>query len=119
MRAYRREQQKPWVCGYWNGSPLDIGLSGTLYAPPHGEVTHFHPYHEYYIGLEGRARVRIEGQDVTLEANTVVMVAPGERHRIVWVDPEIGARWIIVKERSEPDSKILAPDEDERDGAGA
>ena len=112
MRTYRREQQA-WICGHWNGSPLDIGVNDLMYATPPGEVTHYHHCHEYYVGLEGRARLRIEGREVTLEVNVVVMVQPRERHRIVWVDPDAGARWVIIEERSEPDSKILAPDDDE------
>ena len=51
------------------------------------------------MGLE------VEDQRVPLRGGTVVMVEPGERHRVVFVDPEVGARWVIIKERSEPNSK--------------
>ncbi len=51
------------------------------------------------MGLE------VEEQRVPLRGGTVVMVEPGERHRVVFVDPEVGARWVIIKERSEPNSK--------------
>jgi hypothetical protein len=38
------------------------------------------------------------------------MVEPGEKHRVVSVDPEVGVRWVIIKERSAPDSKHVVPE---------
>ncbi len=35
------------------------------------------------------------------------MVEPGERHRVVSVG-EAGARWVVIKERSEPDTKYVS-----------
>lgn len=94
------------LCGHWNGSPLEIGLApAPLKKVPASEALHYHDYHEYYVVLEGSAELEVEGQTVLLRAGMVVMVEPGERHRIVAIDPEQGARWLIIKERSEPDSK--------------
>jgi mannose-6-phosphate isomerase-like protein (cupin superfamily) len=76
-----------------------------LKKAPDGEVMHYHDYHEYYVVLEGSAELEVEGERVPLRGGTVVMVEPGESHRIVFVDPQVGARWVIIKERSEPDSK--------------
>lgn len=36
MRLYRREQQA-WVCGHWNGSPLDAGINDRMFAVLTGE----------------------------------------------------------------------------------
>jgi mannose-6-phosphate isomerase-like protein (cupin superfamily) len=72
-----------------------------------GEVRHYHAYREYYIVLEGAAELEIEGTQVPLQAGMVVMVEPGERHMLVSVG-EAGARWIVIKERSEPDSKFVS-----------
>jgi hypothetical protein len=47
---------------------------------------------------------------VPLEAETIVMVAPGERHRVTWVDPEQGIRWVVIKEQSAPGGKIVVPE---------
>jgi hypothetical protein len=41
-----------------------------------------------------------------LQAGATVMVEPGERHRVVSVGP-MGIRWVIIKERLEPDSKHI------------
>jgi mannose-6-phosphate isomerase-like protein (cupin superfamily) len=96
-------------CGHWNGSPVEIGLlPGPLRDVPAGETLHYHDYHEYYVVLEGSAELEVEGERVPLRGGTVVMVEPGERHRIVFVDPQAGARWVIIKERSEPNSKHVA-----------
>lgn len=98
MRVYDKEGSHLF-CGHWNGSPVEIG-EGFLRAVPESEVRHKHLYHEYYVVLE------VEGQQVPLRAGSVVMVGPGEWHEVVSVS-EQGARWVIIKERSEPGSKIL------------
>ncbi|MBI1801427.1 MAG: cupin domain-containing protein [Chloroflexi bacterium] len=100
-------------CGHWNGSPLEIGLTGLMRGVPRREAYHYHDYHEYYVILRGRGRLKVEGRAVPLEPNTVVMIQPGERHRVVWVDPDEGIQWLILKERSAPDSKVVVR-EDER-----
>lgn len=42
---------------------------------------HYHVKREsVYIGVEGRAKVTIEGVDYSLEPNTVVFISPGEKH---------------------------------------
>jgi mannose-6-phosphate isomerase-like protein (cupin superfamily) len=85
---------------------VEIGfLPEPLKKVPDSEIMHYHDYHEYYVVLEGKAELEVEEQRVPLRGGTVVMVEPGERHRVVFVDPEVGARWVIIKERSEPNSK--------------
>jgi len=91
-------------CGHWNGSPVEIGLTGLLLEVPLTERLHYHEYHEYYVILEGGGSLEVEGSVVALKAGTTVMVEPGERHQVVAIAPT-GIRWVIIKERSEPDSK--------------
>lgn len=112
MRIYQ-ESESPWRCGHWNGSPIEIGLtSGVITRIRAGEAYHYHDFHEYYVVLHGRATLCIEGNDVPLTAGIVVMVQPGERHRLTWIDPDAGAQWIVIKERSAPGSKIIVPEPD-------
>jgi mannose-6-phosphate isomerase-like protein (cupin superfamily) len=99
------------LCGHWNGSPVEIGLGDRIRHVPRGEVRHYHAYHEYYLVLEGRGSLEVEGETVPLEPNSLVMVEPGERHRVVWVDPEQGLRWVIVKQVSAADSKTVVPED--------
>lgn len=110
MRTYFQNDSF-YYCGHWNGSPVEIGLMPEpLRTIPPGEVMHYHDYHEYYVVLEGKAELVVEGKKVPLNAGTVVMVEPGERHRVVFVDPDVGARWVIVKEQSAPDGKHILPE---------
>lgn len=76
-------------------------------AVPRNEAYHYHDYHEYYVVLRGKAKLDVEGNEVPLEVDTVVMIQPGERHRVTWVDPEEGIQWVIVKEQSAPDSRVV------------
>ena len=85
---------------------MEIGLTELLVEVPATEQRHYHHYHEYYVVLEGSGALEVEGSIVALTAGHTVMVEPGERHRVVEVGPD-GIRWVIIKERSEPDSKHL------------
>jgi quercetin dioxygenase-like cupin family protein len=109
MRIYHKSEESGsdpvWVCGHWNGSPIEIDM-GLRYEIGSSEVRHYHPYREYYIVLEGAAELEVEGTPLSLLAGMVVMVEPGERHRVVSVG-EAGARWVVIKERSEPDTKYM------------
>src|SRR3712207_1405160 len=95
-----------WICGHWNGSPLEIGM-GLRSAVGAGEVRHHHPYREYYVVLEGTAALEVEGKPVPLRAGMVVMIEPGDRHQVTSVGAT-GARWVVIKERSAPDTKYVA-----------
>lgn len=104
MRIYS-DRTSHLFCGHWNGSPVEIG-EAYLTDVPSSEVRHKHPYHEFYVVLEGGAELEVEGKRVPLKAGSVVMVEPNEWHEVIAVSPQ-GARWVIIKERSEPDSKIV------------
>lgn len=109
MKVFRRKGSHRF-CGFWNGSPLEVGLTKLLTRVPEGEVPHHHDYHEYYLVLRGRGELLIGSRPVPLEAQTLVMVEPGERHKVSWVDPDLGIQWVIIKERSEPDSRVIPED---------
>ena len=104
MRIYNNRNTHLF-CGHWNGSPVEIG-EAFLTEVSQTEVRHKHPYHEYYVVLEGEAELELEGQRVPLKAGSVVMVEPGEWHEVVAISAQV-ARWVIIKERSEPNSKII------------
>ena len=110
MRIYWKSEDSgegpAWICGHWNGSPLAIGTGLRSEVGPN-EVRHSHPYREYYVVLEGAAELDVEGQVVQLHAGMVVMVEPGERHMVVAVG-EAGARWVVIQERSEPNTKYVS-----------
>lgn len=103
MRVYERSGSH-LLCGHWNGSPVEIGLTSRLTQIPDSEVPHHHDYHEYYVVLEGSGELDVEGSAVPLVAGSVVMVEPGERHQLTSIGAQ-GVRWVIIKERSTPNSK--------------
>jgi mannose-6-phosphate isomerase-like protein (cupin superfamily) len=106
MRIYRRSGRYSY-CGFWNGSPIEVSVPEREYSLPEEQKPHHHPYHEYYINLDGYGELEVEGEIIPLTPGMVVMVEPGEKHRVVSVCPERGGRWVVVKERSEPDSKFV------------
>ena len=97
--------------GHWNGSPLEIGLTDLITEVPTGEVYHSHDFCEYYLVLEGRGALLVEDTRVPLEAGSLIMVEPGEKHQVSEIDADDGIRWVIIKESSKPKSKILDSDE--------
>lgn len=109
MKIYNKSEDSgdapAWVCGHWNGSPLEIGM-GFRSEVGAGEVRHYHPYREYFVVLDGAAELEVEGALVPLRAGRVVMIEPGERHRVASVGVH-GARWVVIKERSAPDTKYV------------
>ena len=110
MRMYYKSEESgdgpAWICGYWNGSPLEIGM-GLRSEVGAGEVYHHHPYREYFVVLEGSAELEVEGTLVPLRAGMIVMIEPGERHWVTSVS-ETGARWVVIKERSESGTKYVS-----------
>jgi mannose-6-phosphate isomerase-like protein (cupin superfamily) len=108
MKTYRKLNSH-LLCGHWNGSPVEIGVTELLTKVPESERLHYHDYHEYYVVLEGDGSLEVEGSMVPLSAGSAIMVEPGERHRVVSIGSS-GIRWVIIKERSEPDSKYVIRD---------
>lgn len=60
--------------------------------------------------LEGTAELEVEGAAVPMHPGVVVMIEPGECHRVTSVGAD-GARWVVIKERSATDTKNLCPNE--------
>lgn len=107
MRTYEKHESHLF-CGHWNGSPVEIG-EGRLTRVPASEVRHKHPYHENYVVLEGEAELEVDGRRVPLQAGTIVMIEPEEWHQVVSIS-DGGARWVIIKECSQPNSKVIEID---------
>ena len=54
--------------------------------------------HEWVAVLRGQARLLFEGPrgEVTLGPGDHVVIAPHERHRVEWTDPEAETVWLAV-----------------------
>ena len=104
MKVYRHGDTH-YFCGRWNGSPIEVALTRETFDDvPDGEVYHVHPFREYIVLLEGSGAFLVNGERVEVEAPATVMFEPGDAHRFVGCR---GARWVLIKERSEPGSKTV------------
>ena len=110
MKIYKRKDSHLY-CGHWNGSPLEIGITENLAEIPDGEAYHYHEFHEFYLFLDGRGQMEVHGEIIPIEKGSLLMVEPGEMHRIAAIDPEVGLQWVIIKEQSIPRGKHLANNE--------
>ena len=76
-------------------------------APP---GFHYHTKREsIYIGVEGRAKATIDGREYIVEPDTVVLISPGEKHRLENIG-DIPFKMIEVYSPIEPD-RVEAPEE--------
>ena len=106
MKLYKKGSSH-LLCGYWNGSGVEIGLTENLKSIPAGDQLHYHTYREYYLILEGKGAIEVENKIISLSKDTLLVVEPHEKHKWDSIDPIVGIRWVIIKEKSLPDSKIV------------
>lgn len=76
-------------------------------APP---GFHYHTKREsVYIGVEGRAKATIDGREYIVEPDTVVLISPGEKHRLENIG-DVPFKMIEVYSPIEPD-RVEVPEE--------
>ena len=106
MKIYKKENSHLF-CGHWNGSPVEIGITDLIMTRPSTEILHYHEYYEYYAVLHGYGKINVDGNEVELKPNSLVKIEPYEKHEVIWVDPDHGIQWIIIKQKSLPHSKKI------------
>ncbi len=70
---------------FGNYGEIPIGLSSATMSTvsKSDDTLHFHKKSiEFYLALEGSGTIEIEGRDYALEPDSLVMVEPGEKHRV-------------------------------------
>ena len=107
MRLYKKGKSH-LLCGHWNGSEIEIGLTENLKSIPGDNRLHYHRYKEYYLIIEGKGAIEVEDRIVSLSKDILLMVDPYEKHKWHSIDPVVGIRWVIIKGKSIPDSKVIA-----------
>ncbi len=101
MKKFKVDE-KNWYCGFWNSSPLEIGLfrgfsRKELYAR---EKLHFHKdFREYYLIIDGKMTLIINKKELLLKKYDLLMVEPGEIHRVTSLGPN-GCSYVVIKEKS-------------------
>ena len=106
MRVYKKDKSH-LLCGHWNGSEIEIGLTENLKSIPGNNQLHYHPYKEYYLIIEGKGAIQVEDRIVSLSKDMLLMVDSYEKHKWHSIDPFVGIKWVIIKEKSIPDSKLI------------
>jgi len=106
MRLYKKGKSHLF-CGHWNGSEIEIGLTENLKSIPGNNELHYHPYKEYYLIIEGKGSIQVEDRIVSLSKEMLLAVDSYEKHKWHSIDPSVGVKWVIIKEKSIPDSKNI------------
>ena len=64
---------------------------------------HYHVAREsVYIGVEGKAKATVDGKEIIIEPNTIVLILPGEKHKVKNIG-DISFKMIEVYSPIEPD----------------
>jgi mannose-6-phosphate isomerase-like protein (cupin superfamily) len=85
IRAADKVRAKGWLCGPWD-SDLDISLG---YANQGVDEPHVHQQMtEIYFFARGTATMRVEGETIALEQDTVIVIEPGEAHTFLSSSPD-------------------------------
>jgi len=83
--------------------PLTMAFKrGKVVASPR----HFHrSTHEYYLVLQGHATLEVNETEIPLGTNALVIVEPGEAHRLSAASDDFEV--ILIMERYAPDDKVI------------
>jgi mannose-6-phosphate isomerase-like protein (cupin superfamily) len=77
VEAANLNAPKGWLAGPWNATlPIAVGYATEAIDDPHVHAR----LTEVFLIARGRARARVEYEDVDLSAGDALFVEPGERH---------------------------------------
>lgn len=107
MKKYNYNEDG-WFCGYWNQSPLQIKYSQG--RPLKVENLHSHDFAEYYLVLEGKLTVNVNNEVVEVDQLELIMIEPGEKHKIIKKVPS-ECFYLIIKEKSYKQNKNFLEEE--------
>ena len=72
-----------------------------------GDKLHFHKKgQEYYMTTQGAGLLIVEGEEVELNPNTLVMVEPGEKHKII-AATKTPFSFIVIATVKDKDDKVI------------
>lgn len=91
------------ICGSFNSSPLGIARAITKDVLE-SEALHSHQGYEYYFFIKGKAELLINNKVLIVKAGDVILVEPGEKHRVKKVIEEID--YMTIKTNSDPSDKV-------------
>jgi len=93
------------ICGDFNDAPLSIARARTKDVRA-DEKMHAHSNSfEYYMIISGTGEMIIDGNTISIGAGDVILVEPGEFHKITAVHQELD--YIVIRE---PSADKIFPD---------
>lgn len=90
MKRYKSQENEKdcRICGDFNGAPLNIAKAVTD-SVLEKETLHAHDGYEFYIFLKGKAEIEVNDKIIQVEKGDVILVEPGEKHRVLNILEEI------------------------------
>jgi mannose-6-phosphate isomerase-like protein (cupin superfamily) len=96
MKRFTYDPPNVGICGLWNSSPYRIARACILEVLPSEQLHHHSKVPEYYIFLRGEAEMEINGEITVVKSGDVLMIEPGETHRLVRIIEELD--YMTIKE---------------------
>lgn len=99
MKRYKsKEYEKDCrICGDFNNAPLQIARAVTNKVLER-ETSHSHKGYEFYLFIRGKAEIEVNGEIISVEKGDVILVEPGEKHKMVNIIEETD--YITIKDLS-------------------
>ena len=95
----------PRITGLFNNSTLAIARFVIKKVSP-DEKLHYHAKNtEYYIFLQGKAEMIIKGKMIKIVKGDVLIVEPGEKHKVTKIIEELD--YIVIRDTTEDDKIIV------------
>jgi quercetin dioxygenase-like cupin family protein len=95
-------KEKEWL---FNDGNLPIQLK-IVHPGEINPVDHYHKtMHEYFFLLQGTANIRVNGNTHALGQDDLLIVAPGETHRVVDYSPDM--RLLLLMPPPAVDDKVI------------
>ena len=102
MKIYRNILEKTrW---HVSGSNIPIQLGVKTVNSPIGS-SHFHrTMHEYFLVLEGKICLSLEGKDVELDKGDLLIIDPCESHAMISKSSD--AKYVLLMPKAVPNDKV-------------
>jgi len=111
MKIYQKKDKLTSGFGYWGDfDEIDMGwsygeISDNKTFP--GEKLHYHKVGTiYFLGLEGKGILEVEGGQVQLQKDCLLRIDPGERYAVIGAK-ETPFKYIAVCTSKDPKEKVI------------
>ena len=111
MEIYRKKEKSTPGFGYWGDfGEIDMGFSYGYVEKREGfsgEKRHYHKKGTvYFLTLEGRGSLEVDGEDVVMEKDILIRVDPGEIYKVKSV-LETPFHWLAICTSKDPQEKVV------------